>query len=764
MKVIQMILKGMMNSKHSDYSSQSKAFDSFHEKVQRWIWSKGWKALYDIQEESTPIIMKGEDDLIISATTAGGKTEAVFFPVVSKLAFEIDKNPPKSFQVLYISPLKALINDQYQRLEDLCSSVGDIFVCPWHGDASKSTKMQGLKNPQGILLITPESLEALFVNRGYEVTRLFNDLRFIVIDEIHSFLGLERGKQLQSLMSRVDHAIGRCPSRIGLSATIGDMEIAANFLQPNNGDKVKIIKSCNDARELKVQLRGYLDTATQLDQDSEEVHESVSDISEHLFKTLRGENNLIFANSRSVVEKCSDQLRLLSEKLGVLNEFLPHHGNLSKTIREEAECLLKETNKPASIVCTSTLELGIDVGSVRSVAQIGAPHSVSGLRQRLGRSGRRDDDPSILRIYISEKEIKKDTAVSDKLRFELVQGISLIQLLVQKWCEPSRDEACHFSTLIQQILSVIAERGGITAEKLYYVLCKKGAFSNVASNSFVELLRCLADQKHDIVQQSRDSTLLLSPKGERIVNHYDFYAAFQSSEEFKIIANGKTLGSVPGKLAPVKEDAFMVFAGKRWKVIKIRQKEKIIEVIKAAGGVPPRFCSVGGRIHDHIVKEMFKVFISAEQPLFLNKQAVSLLNEGRNNFVQNGLDRRWFVQEGEYVSFLTWSGSKITNAICLLLLNNGLKVDPSGQIVVQVKTSEHELINALKLILKNANKLNPLDLAMSANNKVFEKHDIFLSEELLSMDYEKKYLDLDGAINSIRFIIEEKTPREFCLQ
>ncbi|MFH1846745.1 MAG: helicase-related protein, partial [Candidatus Omnitrophota bacterium] len=154
----------------------------------------------------------------------------------------------------------------------------------------------------------------------------------------------------------------------------------------------------------------------------------------------------------------------------------------SRSIFCHFSCINNSSN---FIISTSTLELGIDVGSVRSVAQIGAPHSVSGLRQRLGRSGRRDDDPSILRIYISEKEIKKDTAVSDKLRFELVQGISLIQLLVQKWCEPSRDEACHFSTLIQQILSVIAERGGITAEKLYYVLCKKGAFSNVASNSFV---------------------------------------------------------------------------------------------------------------------------------------------------------------------------------------------------------------------------------------------------------------------------------------
>lgn len=750
-----------MNLEPLNSNNLSNAFNLFHEKVQRWIWRKGWKSLYDIQEESTPIIMKGVDDLLISATTAGGKTEAVFLPIISKLAFEIDKTPPKSFQVLYISPLKALINDQYQRLEDLISSIEGIFICPWHGEASRSKKIEALKNPQGILLITPESLEALFINRGYEITRLFNDLKFIVVDELHAFMGSERGKQLQSLMSRVEDITTRKIPRIGLSATIGDMAIAADFLRPNYGENVKIIKSSSDNRELKVQIRGYLEKISQTDDEIEESIDPVFDIIEHLYKTLRGEDNLIFANSRASVEKCADQLRLLSEKEGVPNEFLPHHGNLSKAIREDAEDLLKDPNKPASVVCTSTLELGIDIGSVRSVAQIGAPHSVSGLRQRLGRSGRRDGDPSILRMYIQERQIIKDTSVADKLRLELVQGIALIHLLVRKWCEPSIDGAFHFSTLIQQILSMIAERGGLTAEKLYFILCKQGAFNNVTSQCFSDLLRCLANPTNDLIQQSKDGTLLLSPKAERMISKYDFYAAFQSSEDFKIIADGKTLGTLPGRLAPLKEDAFIVFAGRRWKVIKIRPQEKVIEVIKAEGGMPPKFYSTGGGLDDAVVKEIFKIYLSLEIPTFLNEQAKLLLQEGRRYFGDYRLNEVWFVKEGKHITFFTWSGSKITKAICLLLSNQGIKLEPSGEIYIQFKFDELELMDVLKAIVRDSDKVTSKSLALSAKNKIMEKHDIFLDEGLLALDYEMKCLDLEGALKLIQSIVNGKTPMQF---
>lgn len=749
-----------MNSKPSNSNSQSKAFDSFHERIQRWIWQKKWEALYDVQEKSSPLILSKEHDVLISATTAGGKTEAVFFPILSNLLIDNEKVSSKSFQVLYISPLKALINDQFQRLEDLCNSIGDIYVCPWHGDASKAKKAKGLKNPEGILLITPESLEALFVNRGYEINRLFNDLQYIVVDELHSFMGLERGKQLQSLMSRIDHSIKKEVPRVGMSATIGDMFLAAKFLRPRNPESVKIVMSTSDSRDLKVQIRGSINECAGNDEDDDRGDAKI-EIAKHIFEHLRGEGNLIFANSRKDVEQYSDLLRQLSDERGVPNEFLPHHGNLSKSIREDAESSLKDPYKPSSVVCTSTLELGIDIGSVKSVAQIGAPHNVSSLRQRLGRSGRRDGDPSILRMYIEENSISKDTSVSDKLRLNLVQGIAVVNLLVNRWCEPSEDSAPHFSTLIQQTLSMIAERGGLTAESLYSYLCKNGAFSCVTQQQYIEMLRCLANDENDLIQQSNDSTLLLSPKGEKIVNWYDFYAAFQSTEDYKVVNEGKTLGTIPGNKTPVREDALIVFAGMRWRVVKIYQNEKIIEVVKSEGGIPLKFYSIGGRIHDAVVKEMFKIYSSSDSIIFLDKKAQEMLQEGRKYFNDYGLHKNWLVKEGDSISFFTWSGSKITNAICLLLMSEGAKLDPSGEIVIQLKSKLEDLNKMLETVFRKATNLHSKQLALKAKNKIVEKYDQYLTEELLACDYEKKCLDLNSALKLIESLLKGCSPKEF---
>ncbi|KPY46011.1 ATP-dependent helicase [Pseudomonas syringae pv. rhaphiolepidis] len=399
-----------MNSQAS--SSDSSAFQRLHPNVQQWVWSQGWTSLRDAQEWAIPALIDADRDVIIAASTAAGKTEAAFLPILTHLL----NNTDAPGAVLYISPLKALINDQWDRLTRLCEHL-EIPVVGWHGDVSASRKHRFLKSPSGVLLITPESLEALFVNRGSALAGLFQPLRYIVIDELHAFIGSERGKQLQSLMHRVETVVGKKLPRVGLSATLGEMALAREFLRPGQGQRMDEIISQTSGQDLQVQVRGYtmlpmkklaanLQMVVTKDDDNDQDEEQKEDVSgtrhaiaAHMYKVLRGSNNLIFPNSRDKVEWYADRLRHLCENDGLPNEFLPHHGSLSRDLREDTERALKAGSPPASAVCTTTLELGIDIGNIKAVAQIGPPPSVASLRQRLGRSGRRAGEPATLRAY-----------------------------------------------------------------------------------------------------------------------------------------------------------------------------------------------------------------------------------------------------------------------------------------------------------------------------------------------------------------------------
>ncbi len=181
-----------------------------------------------IQSQAIHEVTGGTADLVIAATTAGGKTEAAFPPLISQVLD--DSAQAAGFDLLYIGPLKALITDQAGRLEEVCREV-ELPVTPWHGDVSASVKSRAVKAPKGILLITPESLEALFIRRGLEIPRLFGATRAIIIDEMHTVLDTERGVQLRSLLTRMELAVGRPIRRVGLSATLGDMQMARAYLR-----------------------------------------------------------------------------------------------------------------------------------------------------------------------------------------------------------------------------------------------------------------------------------------------------------------------------------------------------------------------------------------------------------------------------------------------------------------------------------------------------------------------------------------------------
>jgi len=717
----------------------SSSFALLHEQIQRFIWAERWETLRSVQEQAIPLIVKGDRDVIIAAATAAGKTEAAFFPALTHLLQE-----PRSRLIVYISPLKALINDQFGRLDRLCEQL-DVPVWSWHGDISSSAKARFAKNPRGVLLITPESLEAVLCNRGTSVQQLFANTSFFIVDELHAFIGTERGKQLQSLLHRIESVVRRAIPRIGLSATLGDMHLARAFLRPGRAQDVEIVESKSAGSELRVLVKGYeepLVADPTKDPDDEETEPATPAlIARHLFKELRGTNNLIFPNSRAEVERYSHLLSRLCEEAGVPNEFWPHHGSLSKEIRTETERALKQSERPATAICTNTLELGIDIGAVKSIAQIGPPPSVASLRQRLGRSGRRRREPAILRAYCVEWQIGPKSSLATLLRLSTVQMVAMISLLVEHWVEPPAVNGLHLSTLIQQLLSLIAQQGGATIRALYEFLCGQGApFEGISKADFVDLVRYLGQK--EILMQESSGDLLHGPVGEKIVNHYTFYAAFPSDEEFRVVTKGKLLGSVPVSLM-LTAGQRILFAGKTWRIEFVDEDSKTIYVTRAPGGTPPLFSGGHGRTHTRVRQRMREILESTEVPAFLDPVAKRFLEEGRRNYQQLGLSNRILFDQGTELQILTWRGDATNEAIACLLRYRGFNANVAGP-GVEVSLQERTTSDVLKALrLAATEEIPPVEELLSdTSNLLREKWDWALPHPLLRRSYASLNLNL----------------------
>lgn len=753
----------MTNSPPSNSESRaSSVFHRLHEGVQRWIYSQDWKSLHPIQERAAEPILAGDRDVIISAPTAGGKTEAAFLPIASQLA----ESTAQGVGCLCVSPLKALINDQAERLTTLFEHV-NVPLTPWHGDVPQGKKKKLLKEQRGVLLITPESLEALFVLRGRQVPGLLDGVRYVVVDELHSFIGSERGRQLSSLLNRVELAVRRQVPRIALSATLGDMALAAEALRPGAGESVVLVEDKGESRELRLQLRGYRSAAprpseeakegdTEEDADEDKEEGESARLLNDLFRDLRGRDNLVFANSRNQVEDFADRLRRLSERERTPNEFLAHHGNLSREIREEAEQRVKDTSRPTSVVCTSTLELGIDIGSVTSIAQIGSPPSVASLRQRLGRSGRRGEDAAVLRCFIVEEELNKSSTLLDELRGNLVQSIAMVQLLLSRWCEPPTPSKLHLSTLVQQILSVIAQHGGANAQDLYRSLCVAGPFRGVDSDLFGQLLRCLGEGY--ILTQTSDGELALGDKGEKLVDHYSFYASFMTPEEYRLVAGIKTIGSMPIS-QPVPVGSYLIFAGRRWQVNHVDDAARVIGLNPSRGGRAPRFGGGGFDVHDRVRAEMHRIYASSAVPVYLDATAKDLLSEGRNAFERWGLADKRLVDRANEILLFPWRGDRAIGTLALQF--SALDFEPSieGLALGLRKTSASEVTLGLKKIAEGK-LISGRDLASLAPNQLEEKYDWALNPNLRCINYASRHLDEDGAQKAAIEILESLEPAE----
>jgi len=734
----------MTTSSASASDQRSTSFDLLSPAVRQWIWQQGWQELHDIQERAIPVLLEGAADVIIIAPTAGGKTEAAFLPLISRAA----GTSGVGFKLLYLSPLKALINDQFRRLDSLCEAV-ELPVHRWHGDVPAAAKTHARQNPDGIVLMTPESLEALLVRRGIEVPGLFTALQAIVIDELHAFLGNPRGIQLQSLLHRLELAVGRRVVRIGLSATLADPTGAASFLRPGGSDRAVILQSRSDRQTVLLQLRAYESIELQQGAGSDSSESAGNGpssvaIARHLFQHLRGKHNLVFTRSRSDVELYADLLRRLSDKAGVPNEFYPHHANLSRGERELLERRLRDDAVPTTAICTSTLELGIDIGEVETVAQIGAPASVSALRQRLGRSGRRRGKPAIMRLYVTERTWSRDMHPVNMLRCELVQAIAMVQLLVEGWCETPRSPNLSLSTLVHQILALIAQLGGCSAHRAYATLCAGGPFVEVRPALFARILRAIGAPGVGLIEQMADGTLLLGEVGERLVEQHDFYSVFETSHQFRIVYNGKELGALP-VVTPLLPEMSIIFSGRRWRVLEVHHERAMAIVVPSNAGIPPHFGGEGTGLDSAIVSKMRQIYEDNDVPVFVDPVARKLLSEARDTYQMLQLGRTQIADSNGDTLLLPWTSTTSANLLVRALRAKGFAASLK-HIVISVNRARADQVKSCLEMLASGGA----PVVAGFTQTPSQRYDRFLPRELLAAALAHEQAELEALAAVIR--------------
>ncbi|HCC43649.1 MAG TPA: DEAD/DEAH box helicase [Gammaproteobacteria bacterium] len=589
----------------------------------------------------------------------------------------------------------------------------------------------------------------------------FASLEYIVIDEFHAFIGRERGQQLMSLLNRLEHLVDRTERpicRTALSATLGDLQNIPKSLRPNGSLSCAIIEGEDSHDRLKLIVKGYLNAVdgdeTEENEDGEDARTAEDDICDELFHSCRGDYHLVFANNRNRTETLSAKLLDLSESNSVPNEFFPHHGSLSKEARELVEERLQKQALPTTALCTTTLELGIDIGKVSSAIQINAPYSVSSLRQRMGRSGRRGD-PSVLRVLIAEDELGVNSDLVDCLRLELLQSIAMIRLLVaEKWFEPAETELFHFSTLLHQVLAVISQWGGVRADQLYSILCERGPFQQVTIEQMQALLVKMGED--ELVMQLQSGELVLASKGEQIVNRYTFYAVFKTPDEFKIVNDGKALGNVPVD-SMILVGQHIIFGGRRWKVLDVDVTKKLIRVQETTGGKAPKFGGSGMDVSDRVRQEMFRVYTAGDYSIevgskkidFLDEKGKELFDEGLSFFRENKLENNTFLKRASKVHILPWLGDKVVNTLLVLLKREGYEANAFGGFL-EVEAAELDDVRGYLFSLIDEEPANPCELASEVPDKEIEKYDGFLPDDLLNEGFGRRAFDIKNALDWIK--------------
>lgn len=700
------------------------SYDLLSEPIRKYIRDKRWESLRPIQAAAISKIISTDNNYILASRTASGKTEAAFLPILSKTNFN-----SIGVQVLYISPLIALINDQFYRIEDLCKDL-EISVTKWHGEAKKSLKNNLIKNPNGIVLITPESLEAMFVNAPYNISTLFGNLKYIVIDEIHSFLAVDRGLQLMSILSRIQQVNKFKIVTIGLSATIGDDNYIEAKRLTGDIDSTKILLD-RTKKETEAKFKYFKNSSAELSLD----------LLKDLYKETASNKVLVFPNSRGRTEEVAVKLRKISDRVNGHKFYYSHHSSVDKEIRESIEHFAKSNERfNFCIACTSTLELGIDIGTVDKIVQIDSTHSVSSLVQRIGRSGRRDGEKSIVNLYATDK-------------WSLLQSLACWNLYKSEFLEPISTAKKPFDILLHQLLSIVKQLSGCPRAELFNRIRLNPTFKEITEIEINTLIDKFIELDY---LENIDRELILGIEGENIVNSREFYSVFKTERTFKVYHKGQKIGDLqPNSQLKIDENIFL--SARIWKVKDIDVQGFKITVIPAPDGKKPKFFGGGGNIHRQIREEMLRILKSNENYSELDDSSNEIIAEMRYDFKgfkvnDFKFDCPTIEKDGKLLIF-TFTGSKINKSLAFLFSLTGIQPsfdDHSSSFELEIdKSGFKNLVQEINIKYKQINDY--LIEALKENESLigFSKWGEYLPLEYQAEIVKERYFDFEDTIELI---------------
>lgn len=706
--------------------------------IQEYIYRHGWEELRDIQVAACDVIFHSDHHLLLSSGTASGKTEAAFLPTLT----EITKNPSQSVAILYISPLRALINDQFKRLEDLLTE-GHISVTKWHGEASRVQKEKVMKHPQGIIQITPESLESLLMNKRGACMTMFADLRYIIIDEVHHFMATPRGIQLQAQLQRLQHLIHLQPRRIGLSATLGDYKAAEQWLAQGTTRSCTTPQVPPTPRSLQIAMERFV--IPPLVRQTNVVAPQGISHTQYLYQKTWGRKTIIFTRSRAEAESAIAAIRQVALEKKTADVYRVHHGNISRVLREETELDMKESEQSIVTGATVTLELGIDIGSLDTIVQIGSPLSVSSFTQRIGRSGRKGQ-PSQLIFTFLDQENPSSTDVMSQMHWDFLRTLAILQLYLEyRWVEPIRLERLPYRLVYHQTMSVVASTGEIGPAQLAQTILSLTPFRHVSQDDYRILLNYWLTIEH--LEKTSRGGLILGRNAEGIVNDFEFFAVFSSSVDYLVKEGSRAIGTL-NVVYPV--GANFGLAGRTWTVEEIDDKAGIIYVNEVKGVSKTDWKGKGwDTTHTRIRQKMKEILGTDTMYPYLSESCKVKLSEMRSIAKKTGIIDYGIIRlSTSFYRIFPWVGTQQYATLVRLLHMSKIDVTYTDHDEVYIDIvwtkSPEELVEILEDARDSITSTQDLTLLPDDVEILKEKYYDFIPPELLLKEVREDYFDIEG--------------------